>query len=259
MRPPLRIAILECDTVLDGSFGDYVDLYGNILNSGADFLISDEISSTHGLEFSKWHVEVCDAYPVAKYPPLDDVDAVLISGSRKNAFDSDPWIEELVAWTADVLLKQDRVRVIGVCFGHQIVGRALGAKVVRNDKWELAVCKMSLTSKGKEVFKRNELHVQQMHRDILQEMPPPLGDKYPLESLGFSDVCKVQGLYYRNKLISVQGHPEFYDSLERAILDARNKLGVIGDDDYQDAISRVGNTQDGALIAAEFLRFLLDD
>lgn len=51
------------------------------------------------------------------------------------------------------MVAQDRVRVIGVCFGHQILGRALGAKVGRSDVgWEAAVHPLTLTEKGKEVF-----------------------------------------------------------------------------------------------------------
>ncbi len=46
-----------------------------------------------------------------------------------------------------------RVRVVGVCFGHQIVGRALDAPVGRNEKgWEAAVNAVELSPKGKEIF-----------------------------------------------------------------------------------------------------------
>ena len=52
------------------------------------------------------------------------------------------------------VLAQDRVRVIGVCYGHQIVGRALGAPVVRSDGggWEVSVCQVVQTAKGRELF-----------------------------------------------------------------------------------------------------------
>lgn len=63
-----------------------------------------------------------------------------------------PWINRLVEFTQQVLA-QNRVRIVGVCFGHQIVGRALGVKVGRSDQgWEVAVCDMDLTEEGKEVF-----------------------------------------------------------------------------------------------------------
>jgi hypothetical protein len=57
-----------------------------------------------------------------------------------------------VDYTAKILSETD-VRVIGVCFGHQIVGRALKAKVGRNpDGWEAAVNDVQLSEKGKELF-----------------------------------------------------------------------------------------------------------
>lgn len=56
------------------------------------------------------------------------------------------------------MLAQDRVRIIGVCFGHQILGRALGVKVGRSEVgWEISVCEMDLTDKGKELFGRDKL------------------------------------------------------------------------------------------------------
>lgn len=51
------------------------------------------------------------------------------------------------------VLAQDRVRIVGVCFGHQIMGRALGAKVDRSDRgWEVSVTPVELTGRGKEIF-----------------------------------------------------------------------------------------------------------
>ena len=74
-----------------------------------------------------------------------------------DSFSQAPWINKLVEFTTKVLA-QDRVRVIGVCFGHQIVGRALGVKVGRNDGgWEAAVNDVLLTEKGKEIFGKDKL------------------------------------------------------------------------------------------------------
>ena len=51
------------------------------------------------------------------------------------------------------VLAQNRVRLIGVCFGHQIIGRALDVKVGRStDGWEVAVVPVDLTEKGKQLF-----------------------------------------------------------------------------------------------------------
>ena len=70
-----------------------------------------------------------------------------------NAFDNDPWIIRVVDFVKAVLA-QDRVKFIGVCWGHQILGRALGAKVAKSESgaWEVSVCQVINTEKGKELF-----------------------------------------------------------------------------------------------------------
>jgi GMP synthase-like glutamine amidotransferase len=95
------------------------------------------------------HDIVDDLY---SYPNLEDVDALLLTGSRHTAFDNDPWILKLVDFTKRAL-ETGRVKVVGVCFGHQIIGRAVGAGVGKSDKgWEVSVTEVDLTDKGKEVF-----------------------------------------------------------------------------------------------------------
>jgi GMP synthase-like glutamine amidotransferase len=77
--------------------------------------------------------------------------------AEHNSFDNDPWILKLVEFT-EKLLKQDRVRAIGVCFGHQILGRALGVKVGRSDDgWEISALPVELSAKGKEIFQQDTL------------------------------------------------------------------------------------------------------
>jgi GMP synthase-like glutamine amidotransferase len=42
--------------------------------------------------------------------------------------------------------------LVGICFGHQIVARAMGEQVTRNDKWEVGPTPVSLTHLGKAIF-----------------------------------------------------------------------------------------------------------
>src|ERR1700743_731990 len=82
MKPPLRIAVLECDTPMDAvreKYGTYGDVFKLLLQSGADALGTPEVlSSKKGLEISKW-----DVVTKQEYPSLEDVDAILMTGSRK--------------------------------------------------------------------------------------------------------------------------------------------------------------------------------
>lgn len=41
----------------------------------------------------------------------------------------------------------------GICFGHQIVARALGGSCVPNDgRWEIGPCEVEMTDLGKQIF-----------------------------------------------------------------------------------------------------------
>jgi hypothetical protein len=172
MKTPIRIAVLECDTPMDAvkaKYGTYGDVFTRLLQSGADALgMPEVVSSNKGLEISKW-----DVVNKQEYPELEDIDAILMTGSRKftncpyirttklhighDSFESDPWILKLVDFTKKAL-NSGRVRTIGVCFGHQIMARAMGTKVGRNaDGWEIAVIPVDLTPKGKELFKVDRL------------------------------------------------------------------------------------------------------
>lgn len=91
------------------------------------------------------------------YPPLDDVDAVLITGSRHTAYEDDPWILKLVEYARQAI-DTGRIKVVGVCFGHQIIGRAMGARLGRSDQgWEVAVTEVDLTDKGKAIFQLDKM------------------------------------------------------------------------------------------------------
>ncbi|EMD69844.1 hypothetical protein COCSADRAFT_106890 [Bipolaris sorokiniana ND90Pr] len=248
MKTPLRIAILECDTpppALVEKYGRYDRIFTTLLEAAAEDL---GLSPKQDLELSAF-----DVVTAQEYPDLEKIDAVLISGSKHNSFDNDPWILKLVEFT-QTLLKQDRVRVIGVCFGHQILGRAAGAKVGRSDDgWEISVLPVQLTAKGKEIFQQDSLAIHQMHRDVVFEYPADV------EKLGGSPRCLVQGMYKKGKLISLQGHPEFTEPIVSYLVQMRAEQGIFEEEQARDALERVGNHHDGLVIAKAFLRFLLDD
>ncbi|KAJ5599732.1 hypothetical protein VI817_000867 [Penicillium citrinum] len=252
MPAPLRIAVLECDTPLppiDERYGGYTGVFTALLKASANALNKPEqLDPENGLVISKW-----DIVNTNNYPNLDDIDAVLLTGSKHNSFEDIPWINRLVEFTQQVLA-QNRVRILGICFGHQILGRAMGAKVGRSDQgWEIAVCDMELTEKGKEIFGLEKIRIQQMHQDIVASLPQGV------TLLGHSPRCAIQGMYAPRRFISVQGHPEFTEWMETEIIQTRAKTGVFNEDLAQDGLSRVGNEHDGVAIGTAFLKFLLEE
>lgn len=80
MPAPLRIAVLECDTPLPNihnRYNGYGGVFTELLKASAKALNKpDQLDPENGLDISKW-----DVVNAAEYPRLEDVDAVLLSGS----------------------------------------------------------------------------------------------------------------------------------------------------------------------------------
>lgn len=84
MRPPLRIAILECDTPLAATlkrYGGYGGVFKELLNSGNEALAQTMDTQPVELDITTW-----DVVNEERYPNLEDIDAVLMTGSRKLHF-----------------------------------------------------------------------------------------------------------------------------------------------------------------------------
>lgn len=148
-----------------------------------------------------------------KYPPVtpSSDDTILITGSKHNAWGDDPWVLKLVRYVSEVIGK---TRIIGICFGHQIVARALDAPMGPSEKgWEVSGCEVTLTDRAKSLFPNlgTKPMFMQMHRDQVFKLPRDT------ELLGYTDICPIQGFYRAGELICVQFHPEFDQEIISAI------------------------------------------
>lgn len=276
---PLRLAILEADTPVPAANERYKGYFGVFRHLFARAVAPAALDSVLTLS---GHDVVHN--PDSAYPDLDDIDAILVTGSKHNAFDDDAWILTLVEYVRKVLTHRcgDRtIKVIGVCFGHQIVARALGALVGRSDQgWEVSVVETTLTEKGRELFPGRETlvsfyairkcatgchdsgvmmlrnivrptqRIQQMHRDQVFSLPAGA------ELLASTDRCGNHGFVIPGRVITVQGHPEFTEDIMDELLELRHETGLFTDELYQSGKARNGDHHDGVYMAQVFLKFL---
>ena len=78
---PLRVAVLECDTPIGRTkekYGGYGNLFKELLHKGVD-----EVREKDSVEVPELDVRKYDVVNDELYPSLEDVDAVLLSGSRE--------------------------------------------------------------------------------------------------------------------------------------------------------------------------------
>jgi GMP synthase-like glutamine amidotransferase len=140
-----------------------------------------------------------------------ECDAWITTGSRYSVNDDEPWIRQLEQFVREVAKKE--VPFVGVCFGHQLIAKALGGTVVKSDRgWGVG---------AKEVEVREDLglgpsyRVITSHQDQIDSLPPGA------EILGWNEHCPISMLGVGENMIGIQGHPEFDPAYSEALMESR--------------------------------------
>ncbi|ODA77348.1 hypothetical protein RJ55_06976 [Drechmeria coniospora] len=225
--------------------GTYGEVFRQLLAKGL-VDVGQEWREGAQLSLSKW-----DVVTAQEFPDADEVDGILLSGSKHCAFGDNAWIRGLVEFVR-VFLETAKKPVVGICFGHQIIGRALGARVAKSPGgWEISVDHMEMSDEGRRLLGVASLNLHQMHRDAVLDVPAGL------VNLGSSPRCAIQGLYEPARILTFQAHPEFDLFIMKSILKARHDQGVFDDAMFADGTARAEGHHDGVLVATKILEFLL--
>ncbi|TRM66505.1 class I glutamine amidotransferase-like protein [Schizophyllum amplum] len=238
-----RLALLKCATPIPSvqrENGDYLQMFRELLRNALprpdlDFQL-DGFDVVHNME-----------YPLAD--TMDVYSGVLISGSAASAYDDKEWINKLVGWVKWLAEAKPNIKIFGICFGHQIVARALGGTCEPNGQWEVGPTVVSLTDAGKAVFGKDSLYLQQMHRDHVPDVVPGF------ELLGSTPICRNHGMVkyadadpHSIHILTMQGHPEFTAQIVDKIIDARVQGGILDARTAQDYATRRAWTNDGVTV-----------
>lgn len=156
---------------------------------------------------------------------LDLYDGFLLTGSRFDAHGNEDWILQLCQTLRNLHLK--RKKLLGICFGHQVMSRALGGKTGRASVgWELGarpvnLCLEALAKKPYGNDLPSVLRVIESHRDQVSEIP------FGAELLGYSERTPVEIFSLEDHVLGIQGHPEFEADVVLDIIESRLTSGII--------------------------------
>ena len=119
-----------------------------------------------------------------------DADFIVITGSRSNVSQWEPWMDEV-----SKLIQEVEVPLVGICFGHQIIAASLGGEVIRAEE----LSQLVTTVDYKDGSQINALFTHQDH----------VIDSGELEVIATSEHCRIVACKHPTRNIhTVQYHPE---------------------------------------------------
>jgi GMP synthase-like glutamine amidotransferase len=195
-----------------------------------------------------WQFDVFHT-PAFEYPDsFDPYDAVLLTGSKADAFSPDPWVVELRSRIAGLL--EQKKKLLGICFGHQIIALVLGAKVGRAPQgW--GVGRMSYDWHVADLPLAPEdgrIAMLASHRDQVLELPENA------VLLASNAHCPVAGYAIGEEVFCVQGHPEFVEDYSLFLMNKRR--GILGEDTYGKGVESLRHGHDGLEVARMMIAFV---
>ncbi|KAF4636389.1 hypothetical protein G7Y89_g1699 [Cudoniella acicularis] len=265
IQKTLNIAVLDCDIPVPNVYaerGQYSDIFAALLRDAA--ATSQELSQL-SLKFKQYDTVRGD---LPSRSDLNDLDAIIITGSASSAYDNELWIKSLADFCRVLYNSYLNIKIFGSCFGHQILCHALfsatGKNVVgRNPKgWELGVQPINISPSFLRQFgpvtsnpeNSHQLRLQFVHADHVTMSAFPEG----FYSIGSSSHCAFQGVWQKGRVLTYQGHAEF----DRFV--NSETLKVFGKPTWEkaflaEALTMVDQEDDAIWAATVMLKFFLED
>ncbi|XP_050374281.1 gamma-glutamyl peptidase 3-like [Argentina anserina] len=172
-----------------------------------------------GEEGEKWDLFMVVDGEFPEMTELQRYDGFVVSGSPYDAYGNDHWITELCS----LLQKLDCMekKILGICFGHQVLCKALGGKVGKAcTGWDIGLRKVKIVKDlsafnfldgGDEI--PASLSIIECHQDEVWEVP--MG----AQVLGFSDKTAVEMFTIGGHVLGIQGHPEYTNDILSNLID----------------------------------------
>ena len=236
----MRIGILQADSVLEQfqpDHGNYPGMIAGILGQAATELNLET-------EFRNYDVEH-GIYPDA----IDECDAYVITGSKKSVYDDEPWIATLKDYTRE--LHEAEKKLVGLCFGHQLVAEALGGKTLRAEAGWCVGIHQSEIIQSHWLMDGEELDLFTLivsHKDQVIQLPEGA------QLLASAKQCPNSMYCIGDHIFTMQGHPEFTQAYSRDLMEMRQE--ILGAETYSAGVASLDKPLMRGVVARWIIRFM---
>ena len=223
----MKLGILQCGHAPDPvaqKHGDFDHMFAQLL-------------APYGYSYEVWNV-VDMQFPDGPAA----ADAWLLTGSKHGAYEDHPFIPPLEALIRDI--QASGRRMLGICFGHQIIAKALGGTVEKfKGGWSIGRTAYDIPALG-------HVYLNAWHLDQVTTLPEGA------EVVGQNDFCANAALVYGDSILTIQPHPELSPTIISDYLAARANDPAYPQDLIAAALEENAHPTDDARFAGLMAGFL---
>lgn len=194
----MKIGILETGrppAELEPAFGRYDAMFQRLLGNG--------------FEFRTYHVAGGELPDDAA-----EQDAYIVTGSAAGVYEDHAWIPGLKLFLRSV---KGKARLVGICFGHQIMAEAFGGRVEKSERgWGVGLHRYHVVDPAPWMDPVESFAIPVSHQDQIVEQPPATS------VVAATPFTPFAVLHYEDQpAISFQCHPEFEPGFAEALIEHR--------------------------------------
>ena len=188
--------------------------------------------------------------PLGRLPQsAGDFDGIVVTGSHHSVNDPEQhWARDVEALIRSA--HDSRTRLVGSCFGAQIIATALGGRVGPNPSGEYVLGAERIMPVGTSAAP-GAVRLHQSHGECVVELPPGA------VRLATSASCDNEVFQVGDDILAIQAHPELSRAeLRDRILAARLSDGRIKPFQATRVLRTLADETDGSAVMAGISRFL---
>lgn len=191
-------------------------------------------------------VEV-DAREAEALPPAERFAGLIVTGSAASVTERAPWILRAEEYLARAVERQQAV--LGICFGHQLLGQGLGGLVERNPRGrEMGTIRLSIVEDDPILDRSIEPALAHAtHVDAVTQLPKSA------RILATSQLDPHSAVRFGERAWGVQFHPEFDELVMAEYIETRSELLAHEGRDPRAMRAGVAAAEAGSLVLRRFV------